>query len=89
MITLNEGNEKGQGNLEAFQVSDQALKLHQTNNFIPSEDPSKLQFRTPVYVEGAQTTVADYHFFLVTVTSPLIPHSQSYIWCLGPSKVKG
>lgn len=60
-------NEKGQGNLEAFQVSDQAVKLHQTNNFVPSDDPSKLQFRTPVYVEGAQTTVADYHFFLVTV----------------------
>lgn len=60
-------NEKGQGNMEAFQVSDQAVKLHQTNNFVPSNEPSKLQFRTPVYVEGAQISVADYHFFLVTV----------------------
>jgi len=60
-------NEKGQGNLEAFQVSEQAIKLQQTNSFLPPETPDKCRFRTPVYVEGAQTTTADYHFFLVTV----------------------
>jgi hypothetical protein len=61
-------NEKGQGNLEAFQVSDQAVKLAQQNMFLSStDDPAKCRFRQPVYVEGAETTVADYHFFLVTV----------------------
>jgi nuclear protein localization family protein 4 len=61
-------NEKGQGNLEAFQVSDQAVKLAQQNTFLPSDDPAKCRFRQPVYVEGAETTIADYHFFLVTVS---------------------
>jgi len=62
-------NEKGQGNLEAFQVSDQATKLSQLNMFLPSlDDPAKCRFRQPVYVEGAETAVADYHFFLVTVS---------------------
>eukprot|EP00026_Physarum_polycephalum_P006987 Phypoly_transcript_07040.p1 GENE.Phypoly_transcript_07040~~Phypoly_transcript_07040.p1 ORF type:complete len:525 (+),score=46.80 Phypoly_transcript_07040:86-1660(+) len=61
-------NEKGQGNLEAFQVSDQAVKLAQQNMFLPSTDLTKCRFQNPVYVEGAETTVADYHFFLVTVS---------------------
>lgn len=60
-------NEKGQGNLEAFQVSDQAVTLSQQDSFLPSEDPAKCKFKQPVYVEGAETNVADYHFFLVTV----------------------
>lgn len=75
-------NEKGQGNLEAFQVSDQAVKLHQTNNYLPSNEPTKLLFRTPVYVEGAQTTIADYHFFLVTV--PVKSKDKGFLMCTFP-----
>ena len=79
-------NEKGQGNLEAFQVSDQAVKLAQQNTFLPSDDPAKCRFRQPVYVEGAETTIADYHFFLVTVClvsakyQPPLNFVSRYLW---------
>jgi len=60
-------NEKNSGNLEAFQLSDQALKLQREGMFVDSPNPAKIQLRQPVIVEGADTKTADYHFFLVTV----------------------
>jgi nuclear protein localization family protein 4 len=60
-------NEKNVGNLEAFQVSDQALKLQREGMFLDSPDPAKILLRQPVVVEGAETKSVDYHFFLVTV----------------------
>lgn len=61
-------NEKNVGNLEAFQLSDQALKLQREGMFMESPKPDKIQLRQPVIVEGAEATLVDYHFFLVTVS---------------------
>jgi len=48
-------NEKNVGNLEAFQLSDQALKLQREGMFVESPNPAKLQVRQPVIVEGSET----------------------------------
>jgi len=61
-------NNEGQGNLEAFQVSDQALKLEKTNEFHATQtNPLKIKLKSPVFEEGTETVNADINFFIVTV----------------------
>ncbi|GAM17021.1 hypothetical protein SAMD00019534_001960, partial [Acytostelium subglobosum LB1] len=61
-------NSEGSTSLEAFQVSDQALKLEKTEEFLPNQpDPATCKLKSPVFVEGAETVTADNNFFIVTV----------------------
>eukprot|EP01133_Synstelium_polycarpum_P007716 gene7716-9037_t len=61
-------NSEGNSNLEAFQVSDQALKLEKTGDFAQNQlDPLICKLKTPVFVEGAETLNADNNFFIVNV----------------------
>eukprot|EP01132_Coremiostelium_polycephalum_P005334 gene5334-6654_t len=61
-------NNEGQSNLEAFQVSDQALKLEKTGEFSNNQpEPSKCKLKSPVFEEGSETINADNNFFIVTV----------------------
>ncbi|KAN0019239.1 hypothetical protein ACTFIU_002444 [Dictyostelium citrinum] len=61
-------NSDGQSNMEAFQVSDQALKLEKTAEFLATQpDPTKCKLKSPVFEEGTETVNADTHFFIVTV----------------------
>ncbi|KAK5579600.1 hypothetical protein RB653_009284 [Dictyostelium firmibasis] len=61
-------NSDGQSNMEAFQVSDQALKLEKTGEFLPTQlDQTKCKLKSPVFEEGTETVNADTNFFIVTV----------------------
>ncbi|EGG21275.1 nuclear protein localization 4 [Cavenderia fasciculata] len=61
-------NSEGKSNLEAFQVSDQALKLEKTGEFLANqEDPTKCKLKSPVFVEGSETNLADINFFIANV----------------------
>jgi len=60
-------NEQGLSNLEAFQVSDQCLKLEKEGKLSASENPNICTVQDGAVVEGAETTNVDCHFFLINV----------------------
>ncbi|EGC31023.1 hypothetical protein DICPUDRAFT_83074 [Dictyostelium purpureum] len=61
-------NTEGQSNIEAFQVSDQALALEKRGEFLQNQpDPTKCKLKTAVFEEGTETNNADNNFFIVTV----------------------
>ncbi|EFA83448.1 nuclear protein localization 4 [Heterostelium album PN500] len=61
-------NSEGNSNLEAFQVSDQAMKLEKTGEFQSNQsEPTICKLKSPVLVEGSETLNADNNFFIVTV----------------------